>query len=59
MGWSWGGRTVRYSALVGDQTRWHDAGCPRGGAGRTVGDHHPRLWGTSAFCCFCPNVRAA
>ena len=42
---------MRYAALVGEQTRWHDAGW-WGGAGWTVGDHHPRVWcawGTSAF----------
>ena len=39
------------SALVGGDTRQHDAGW-WGGAGRTVGDRHPRLWcawGTSDF----------
>eukprot|EP00966_Prymnesium_polylepis_P139601 3225706-Prymnesium_polylepis.1 len=57
----WGGRAVRVAALVGEQTRWHDAGW-WGAAGRTVGDRHPRLWcarGTSAFSSFSPIVRAA
>eukprot|EP00966_Prymnesium_polylepis_P150202 3469532-Prymnesium_polylepis.1 len=61
MGWSWGGRAVRDAALVGRQTRQHDAEW-WGGAGQTVGDHHPRLWcawGTSDFCCCCSVVRAA
>ena len=49
---------MRDSALVGGQTRQHDAEW-WGGAGRTVGDRHPRLWcawGTSAFGTFCPIV---
>eukprot|EP00966_Prymnesium_polylepis_P171040 3953616-Prymnesium_polylepis.1 len=33
---------LRRSCLVGEQTRWHDVGW-WGGAGRTVGDRHPRL----------------
>mmetsp|Transcript_34287 Transcript_34287/g.89621 ORF Transcript_34287/g.89621 Transcript_34287/m.89621 type:complete len:202 (+) Transcript_34287:284-889(+) len=56
MGWTLGGQAVRDAALVGGQTRWHDAGW-LGGAGWTVGDRHPRLWcawGTSASCTFCP-----
>eukprot|EP00966_Prymnesium_polylepis_P310693 7178366-Prymnesium_polylepis.1 len=56
MSWTWGGRAVRVAALVGEQTWWHDAGW-WGGAGRTVGDRHPRLlcaWGTSASSSFCP-----
>jgi len=60
MGWTLGGQAVRYAAIVGGQTRWHDAGW-LGGAGWTVGDRHPRLWcawDTSAFCSFCPIVRA-
>eukprot|EP00966_Prymnesium_polylepis_P087807 2031729-Prymnesium_polylepis.1 len=61
MSWTWGGRAVRVAALVGEQTLWHYAGWWIA-AGRTVGDHHPRLWcalGASAFFSFCPIVRAA
>eukprot|EP00966_Prymnesium_polylepis_P311868 7206244-Prymnesium_polylepis.1 len=49
------------SAECGGQTRWHYAGWWVG-AGRTVGDRHPRLWcawGGYALSCFCPIVRAA
>eukprot|EP00966_Prymnesium_polylepis_P070303 1634223-Prymnesium_polylepis.1 len=37
------GRAMRDAALVGGQTRQHGAEW-WGGAGRTIGDRHPRLW---------------
>eukprot|EP00966_Prymnesium_polylepis_P220768 5106336-Prymnesium_polylepis.1 len=45
---------MRLSWVVGGQTRWRDTGW-WGGAGRTVGDRHPRLWcawGSPLFAAF-------
>ena len=60
MGRTWGGLAMRNAALVAGQKRQPNAGW-WGGAGWTVGDRHPRLWcawDKSAFCSFCPIVRA-